>query len=124
MRIKYVIINITLLFFFAGFSLKAQEYVITRLGAVPDGVTLNTKAIQNVIDQVSKNNGGRIVFPAGVFLIGSIELKDGVELFLEKGTVLKGSTNPLDYYKLDCADKPATNRKTKIIVNFLIVFSI
>tara|TARA_B100001146_G_C16197431_1_gene442425 strand:- start:2596 stop:4149 length:1554 start_codon:yes stop_codon:yes gene_type:complete len=75
----------------------AQEYMITEFGAKPDGLTLNTKAIQSAIDKVSKKGGGKIIFPSGEFLSGSIILKSNIELHFEKGAVLLGSTNPDNY---------------------------
>ncbi len=66
----------------------------------PDGKTLNTKAIQAAIDRVAADGGGRVVIPAGRFLSGSIVLKSGVELHLEKNAVLLGSTRAEDYTQL------------------------
>lgn len=111
MKSKRFIINISLILFLTGISARAQHYDINDFGATADGVTLNTKVIQDAIDKVSKNYGGRIVFSPGTYLTGSIELKDGVELFLEKGAVLKGSTNPYDYYKLYSVEKPVSPKK-------------
>lgn len=41
-----------------------------------------------------------MLIPKGVFLSGSIFMKPGVNLFLEEGAVLKGSTNIADYPKM------------------------
>ncbi|MEO6639354.1 MAG: glycosyl hydrolase family 28-related protein [Ginsengibacter sp.] len=57
-----------------------RAYNILDYGAVPDGKTLNTKAIQTAIDAASKNNGGKVIFPKGNFLTGSIEMKSDVEI--------------------------------------------
>jgi exo-poly-alpha-galacturonosidase len=75
----------------------SRRVVISEHGAVGDGMTLNTKAIQSVIDDCAKSGGGTIVVPAGVFVTGSIFLKQGVNLCVEKGGVLKGSQNTNDY---------------------------
>jgi alpha-L-rhamnosidase len=71
------------------------------IAAVGDGVTLNTTAIQNAIDQLAANGGGTLEIPAGEFLTGAIFLKPGVNLHLDKGAVLKGSTNIADYPELE-----------------------
>jgi Glycosyl hydrolases family 28 len=80
--------------------LPAKDYNILAVGAIPDGKTLNTAAIQAAIDQAYADGGGRVVVPAGRFLSGSIVLKSGVELHLEKNAVLLGSTHPEDYIQL------------------------
>jgi len=70
---------------------------ITDFGAVGNGTTLNTEAIQKTIDHLATSGGGAVVIPEGVFLSGAIFLKAGVDLELEKNAVLKGSTNIADY---------------------------
>jgi polygalacturonase len=76
---------------------EGQRRQITDAGAVGDGVTLNTPAIQKTIDQVAEKGGGTVVIPAGKFLSGAIFLKPGVNLLLEKDAVLLGSTKIDDY---------------------------
>jgi hypothetical protein len=88
------------IFTFAPAILAAQPQNIQNFGAVPDDKTLNTKAIQSAIDKVAADGGGRVVIPAGRFLSGSIVLKSGVELHLEKNAVLLGSTRAEDYTQL------------------------
>jgi hypothetical protein len=72
---------------------------VARFGAVGDGRTLNTASIQDGIDKLSASGGGSLVIPEGVFLSGALFLKTGVELHLDKGAVLKGSTHIDDYPK-------------------------
>ena len=57
--------------------------------------------LQALIDQVSTQGGGRITFPKGEYYTGQLELKSGVELHLEEGAVILGSTSPYDYIRLD-----------------------
>jgi polygalacturonase len=66
-------------------------------GAVGDGRTINTHAIQKAIDACAATGGGMIAVPAGVFVSGSIWLKPGVGLELRKGGVLRGSPHLSDY---------------------------
>jgi len=70
---------------------------VTARGAVGDGVTLNTKAIQAAIDGVAATGGGTVVFPPGEFLSGALFLKPGVNVELLAGAILKGSSNFVDY---------------------------
>jgi len=74
-----------------------KEYNISDYGAVGDGKTLNTGAIQQTIDAAASSGGGMVVIPEGIFLSGSISLKTGVTLYLNFNAVLLGSTNPFDY---------------------------
>ena len=80
-------------------------YNILNFGAVSDGKTLSTLAIQNAIDQCNKDGGGKVIVPSGTFITGSIYLKDNVELHLEKGAVLKASTNLDDYNEEDAYEQ-------------------
>ena len=75
------------------------HYLITDYGAVADGATLNTSAIQRAIDAAASAGGGVAEIPKGRFLSGSIFLKKGVELHLDDGAVLLGSQNIDDYPK-------------------------
>jgi polygalacturonase len=74
-----------------------NRFVISEHGSIGDGKTLNTRAIQATIDRCATNGGGAIVVPPGTFITGSIFLKQGVQLVIEKGGVLKGSQNTNDY---------------------------
>lgn len=85
------------LFFLSLLSLIGQPYDIVEFGAVADGRTLNTEAIQTAIDRCYEAGGGTVQVPAGVFLTGSIELRSNVHLFLSRGATLLGSTDIADY---------------------------
>jgi polygalacturonase len=78
---------------------SSKHFNISEFGAVADGATLNTAAIQKAIDAAEQNGGGVVEIPPGTFLSGSIFLKKGVELFLADGAVLLGSQNIEDYPK-------------------------
>lgn len=77
----------------------AADHDIAKLGAVGDGQTLNTKAIQAAIDACAKDGGGTLVIPKGSFVSGALYLKPGVGIRFLEGGVLKGSTNIEDYPK-------------------------
>ena len=80
---------------------RTRRCLITESGAVGDGKTVNTKSIQSTIDKCAEiKNGGTVVVPKGIFLSGSIFLKQGVNLLVEKDGVLKGTTNIDDYPEL------------------------
>jgi len=82
----------------AGAVLGAEaDFSAVRHGAVGDGKTLCTQAIQKAIDACAAAGGGRVSLPAGTFLSGTLYLKSRVTLALEEGCTLLGSPNLADY---------------------------
>jgi len=70
---------------------------IKDLGAVGDGKTDNTRAIQSAIDQATAQGGATVLVPAGRWLTGVLTLRSNVFLRLSSGAVLLGSTHRMDY---------------------------
>ena len=70
---------------------------IRNYGAIGDGITLNTAAIQAAIDDCSAHGGGQVILVDGRYLSGRINLKDGVELHIERDAVLLGSKDVNDF---------------------------
>lgn len=66
-------------------------------GAIGDGKTLDTAAIQAAIDACEKNQGGTVLVPTGAYLTGTLRLRSNVELQLAPTATILGSTNPADY---------------------------
>jgi polygalacturonase len=91
----------TLLFTILSIYSYAQQANVKDFGAVGDGLKMNTAFIQKAIDEVNTKGGGKVIIPEGTFLTGTIHLKTGVELVLEKNAVLLGSTNLADYERND-----------------------
>jgi len=75
-----------------------SDLLITDCGAVPDGLTLNTQAINTAILQQSKRGGGRVIIPNGTFLSGTVRLRSNISLHFEEEAVLLGSPN-LEHYE-------------------------
>ena len=61
---------------------------ISDFGAVGDGYTLNTKAIADAIDEVSKKGGGKVVIPRGLWVTGPIILKSNINIHAEEGALV------------------------------------
>ena len=92
-------------FFTTSVSLAQQTFNIKNYGAIGNGKIICTKALQGAVDACSKNGGGDVVIPSGIFIIGTVHLKSNVHLYLQSGAVLRGSSNLNDYEMLN-AGKP------------------
>ena len=78
----------------AGASLELNTRTLKIQG---DGKSVCTTRFQEAIDRIGTAGGGRLVITAGDYLTGTLILRSGVELYLEEGATLKGSTNPKHY---------------------------
>jgi len=82
-----------------------NECNILDHGAVGDGLTLNTQAFNEAIRDCAARGGGRVVVPDGVFLTGTIHLVSHVDLFLEQGAEIKGTSDLNQYVPYVPADE-------------------
>ncbi len=97
---KKIMVSLLIIAAFTN-SVKAADFNILKYGAIGDGTTLNTAAIQKTIDACYQSGGGKVIFPEGKFLSGTIVLKDNITIHFEKNAVLLGSTDLKDYKNLD-----------------------
>ncbi|KAJ6804244.1 exopolygalacturonase [Iris pallida] len=82
---------------------------VADFGAAGDGRRYDTDAIQSAIDACSSSGGGRVLFPAGgSYLTGTLFLKSGVTLEIEKGARILGGTRQEDY--------PAESRRWYVVL--------
>lgn len=81
----------------ASMSQESKIYDVSDYGAVGDGNTVNTEAIQKAIDTCASDGGGTVFVPEGTFLSGAIFIKPGVDLNIAEKGVLKGTTSMADY---------------------------
>lgn len=78
-------------------QVPVRSFAVEDFGAVSDGVTVNTAAIQKAIDACSAAGGGTVVLAKGDYVSGTIELKSGVMLQVGKGARLLASTQLGDF---------------------------
>ncbi len=72
---------------------------IRDVGAVGDGRTNDTDAIQKAIDTTAENGGGTILFPAGTYATGTVYLKSNITIQLTAGATWMGFPDP-DLYPM------------------------
>lgn len=100
---NYTFLLLLVLMNFGIQSVKSQKFVtvvnVTKYGAIGDGKTLDTKAIQKAIDVASKlGNGTKVLVPTGhQYLISTLVLKSGIEFNLEGNAQLLVSDKKEDY---------------------------
>jgi len=86
--------------FRAGYSVAGipeRIFDVTKFGAVTNGQTLNTGAIQKTIDAAEQAGGGTVLIPAGQFISGPVKLQSNIRLYLAKGARLVMSDNFSDF---------------------------
>lgn len=72
-------------------------FSVKDFGAVGDGKSNDTPAIQNAIDACAAAGGGVVLLPAGNFLSGSLLLRSNITLRITPGATLTGSRRMEDY---------------------------
>ncbi len=96
------------------------QYNIKTFGAKGDAVTLDTRFIQQAIDKAYFNKGGVVEVPAGTYKIGTLILKDNVELHLQNGAVLIGSADYKDYAVIK---QQMSSRTRDLYAKYFMIFS-
>ena len=84
---------------YTGFKGEGRYTVVSvdRWGNV--GTCVSEMTIQDRINEAFANGGGVVNIPAGRHIVGQLDLKSGVELHLEKGAVLEGTSDRSAYPK-------------------------
>jgi polygalacturonase len=74
-----------------------QIFELTRFGAVGDGRTINTRAIQEAFDACARNGGGMVLVGPGVYLTGALFLRSHVHLHVMPGATVLASDRFADF---------------------------
>ncbi len=88
----------------AGFSALSADvpaspfYNVRAFGAIGDGKTLDSPAINKAIEACAAAGGGTVVLPAGTYLSGSIRLQSNIHLLIDAGATLLGAPQSLGAY--------------------------
>lgn len=111
MRYNFFKVNLFVLLITSSINVQAQIsfYNIKTFGAKGDGITLDTKAINDAIDAAVNAGGGTVYFPAGTYLSFSIRLKSHIALYLDAGSVLLAADSTANG-KYDDAEPNAFNQ--------------
>jgi len=81
----------------ANVAAHGQTFNISDYGAVADGTTYNTAAIQAALNDCRDKGGGTVLVPTGTYLTGSIQVCSHTRLQLAPGATLLGSKRLEDY---------------------------
>ncbi len=98
-------------------EMLGKRYVITEYGVSTDSTVVQTERIQAVINKASQEGGGVVVVPKGVFLSGSLFFKQGVNLLVEEGGMLKGSDRIRDFKLVETRMEGQTLKYFAALVN-------
>jgi hypothetical protein len=103
-------------------SAGTRTYNVRQFGAKGDGATLDTKAIQAAIDACANDQGGTVLVPAGVFLIGPVELKTNVTLRICAGGKLLGTADGKQYHPVSAI--PLSGDSTLNDGNYALLYAV
>ena len=103
-------------------DLGARVYNIRDFGAKGDGKAMDTAALQSAIDACTRDGGGTVLVPAGIFQIGATELKSNVTLHIAAGATLLGSADGKQYHAVDAI--PLHGDTTLVDGNWALLFAV
>ena len=75
-----------------------NDFNVRDFGAVGDGKTVDSPAINKAIDAAVAAGGGTVYLPAGTYLCGSIHLKSNIHLLIDAGATILGAPQDLNAY--------------------------
>jgi hypothetical protein len=103
-------------------DLGTRVYNVRDYGAKGDGTTLDTAAVQAAIDACTHDGGGTVLVPAGVFQIGTVELKSNVTFHIAASGKLLGSADGKQYHAVDAI--PLSGDTTLNDGNWALLFAV
>jgi polygalacturonase len=82
----------------AAWAQNKSFYNVRDFGAVGDGTTLDSPAIDKAIAAAAAVGGGTVLVPAGTYLSGSIHLQSNIHLLIDAGATILGAPQNLNAY--------------------------
>lgn len=74
-----------------------KVFDVRDYGAVPDGETLSTQAVQGAVDAAAQAGGGVVAVTGGHYCVGTIHLADNITLWIGHGSALCASRDLKNY---------------------------
>ena len=87
--------------------MNEKIFNVVDFGAVADGETLNSEAVQRAVDACSEAGGGTVLFQRGDFVLSTVFLKSNVTIRIENGARILGALSFYDYAPQEKIDYPA-----------------
>ena len=87
--------------------MENKIFNVKDFGAIADGVTLNSAAVQKAVDECSAQGGGTVLFEGGDFVLSTVFLKSNVTVRIEKSARILGALSFYDYAPEEKIDYPA-----------------
>ncbi len=92
---------------------------IREAGAVGDGITDNTEAINRAIRTVSEQGGGKVVIPEGIWWTGPITILSNVNLHTEANALVIFDPDPKKYPIIETSFEGLNTRRCTSPINAL-----
>ena len=86
--------------------MNEKIFNVIEYGAIADGETLCTAALQKAIDECHAAGGGTIVFPEGVYVLSTVFMKSNVRIHITKNALILGAPSFYDYAPQEKIDYP------------------
>ncbi len=99
-------------------SKDTREFNVMDYGAVADGKTVTTAALQKTIDAAHENGGGTVVVPKGDYLTGALFFKNGVDLNINEGATLISTVDSDDFPMVSTRFEGIERKWRSAILNF------
>ncbi|NDV57184.1 glycoside hydrolase family 28 protein [Bacteroides sp. 519] len=90
---------------------------ILDYGAVNNGITLNTEAINRAIQDIAQKGGGTVVIPEGIWNTGPITLMDNINLHAEANSLIIFDPNPELYPIIETSFEGLNTRRSTSPIN-------